>query len=179
MTPAYQHQRVQHALEAVPYVPAHGLRSTHAQTIFAPFFRRRPDVPFARETWETPDDDFLRVVVREGDPKRPVAILIHGLEGSVDAPYVPGIAHLLDAKSYTVVAYDQRGCGGELNRAKRLYHCGVTEDIEFVVRSVQKRWPGRAIMLAGVSLGGNQLGKWLGTHRIPDAVKAATIISPP
>ncbi len=171
--------RVREALEAHPYVPAHGLASRHAQTIYAPFFRRRPEVAFAREIWNTPDDDFLRVALSEGRPDRPVAILIHGLEGSVEAPYVPGIAHLLESRGYTVIAYDQRGCGGELNRARRLYHCGVTEDIELVVRRTIERFPNRPVMLAGVSLGGNQLGKWLATHQVPDAIRAAAIISPP
>lgn len=179
MNPLTRHRRIQEALEAHPYRPAHGLASRHAQTVYAPFFRRRPNVAFARETWDTPDADFLRVAVSAGREDRPVAILIHGLEGSVDAPYVPGIAHLLERRGYTVVAYDQRGCGGELNRARRLYHCGITEDIEFVVQKALVRWPGRALMLAGVSLGGNQLGKWLATHHVPDAVRAATIISPP
>ncbi|MEM6730732.1 MAG: alpha/beta fold hydrolase [Myxococcota bacterium] len=179
MNPQTRRQRILDALAAEPYRPAHGLANPHAQTVYAPYFRRTPEVGFARDVWATPDDDFLRVSISEGRADRPVAILIHGLEGSVEAPYIPGLASLLEARGYTVVAYDQRGCGGEMNRARRLYHCGVTDDIQFVVDTVLARWPGRRLVLCGVSLGGNQLGKWLGTHDVPSAILAAAIVSPP
>lgn len=179
MTPALRKQRLSSTLHSEPFRPAHGLSNPHAQTVFAPAMRPTTKVGFLPERWPTPDDDFLRVFVAEGAPEAPVVIVIHGLEGSVESSYVPGIASLVHRRGSTVVAYEQRGCGGEMNRAKRLYHSGLTDDIAYVSQRVCARWPDRPIYVAGVSLGGNQLGKWLGTETIPDAVRAATIISPP
>jgi predicted alpha/beta-fold hydrolase len=74
-----------------------------------------------------------------------------------------------------------RSCGSELNRAKRFYHSGETSDLDFVVRSLAENEPDRPLVLAGVSLGGNVLLKWLGERGsdIPPQVVAGSAISVP
>ncbi|MEO1171134.1 MAG: alpha/beta fold hydrolase [Myxococcota bacterium] len=171
--------RLTAVLHQHPFRAARGLRSPHAQTLYGAFFRTVPAIDWTREPWPTPDGDVLQVVLREGRDDRPVAVLIHGLEGSVESPYITGVASRLLASGYTVIAYNQRGCGGFKNQVKRLYHCGSTDDIAFVVDQARTRFPGRPIALAGVSLGGNQLGKWLATGTVPDEVRGAVLLSPP
>jgi predicted alpha/beta-fold hydrolase len=74
-----------------------------------------------------------------------------------------------------------RGCGGELNRAPRFYHSGETGDLDVVARRLLSTDPDRPLLLAGVSLGGNVLLKWLGElgDSAPDRVAAAAAVSVP
>jgi predicted alpha/beta-fold hydrolase len=58
-----------------------------------------------------------------------------------------------------------RGCSGELNLAPRAYHSGDHEEIDWILKRVQKRQgPDLPLLAAGVSLGGNALMRWAGEH---------------
>jgi predicted alpha/beta-fold hydrolase len=74
-----------------------------------------------------------------------------------------------------------RGCDGTVNRARRLYHSGETTDLDFVVRRLIAATPGVQLCLAGVSLGGNVLLKWLGEQgtAVPPEVRRAAAASTP
>jgi predicted alpha/beta-fold hydrolase len=54
-----------------------------------------------------------------------------------------------------------RGCSGEPNRLLRAYHSGDTAEVDWVIRRLVAQ-RGHPIYVAGVSLGGNALLKWLG-----------------
>jgi predicted alpha/beta-fold hydrolase len=68
-----------------------------------------------------------------------------------------------------------------MNSARRTYHSGETTDLDFVIRRLIRQNPGRAIGLAGVSLGGNVMLKWLGEQgeSAPDEIKGAIAVSTP
>jgi uncharacterized protein len=74
-----------------------------------------------------------------------------------------------------------RGCNGELNRARRFYHSGETEDAAFVIERIAGEHPDAPLALAGVSLGGNVLLKYVGEHgnALPRSVRAAAAMSVP
>jgi predicted alpha/beta-fold hydrolase len=74
-----------------------------------------------------------------------------------------------------------RSCGTELNRARRSYHSGETTDIAFLVRYLETRLPRSPLLLAGVSLGGNVLLKYLGEQagNVSARIKAAAAVSVP
>lgn len=76
---------------------------------------------------------------------------------------------------------EHRSCGGEMNRTRRLYHLGVTDDVEFMLKRAEKRWPGRPIFMAGFSAGANQLGKFLGEKgaAMQGRVAGAAMVSAP
>ena len=63
----------------------------------------------------------------------------------------------------------------------RSYHSGETGDLDHVITRLLVAEPERPLYLAGVSLGGNVLLKWLGEHAstMPAAVTAAAAISTP
>ncbi|MFZ9887497.1 MAG: YheT family hydrolase [Myxococcota bacterium] len=157
------------------------LQGGHRQTILGPVLNRRRRWWGALERWRTPDDDFLRVHISLGPAGSPLVILLHGLEGSVRSPYIQGLAAACAARGWSVLAAEHRSCGGEMNRARRLYHLGETTDIDFIVREVQRRWPGRALGIAGFSAGANMLAKWLGEQgsMAPDTLRAAAVVSAP
>jgi predicted alpha/beta-fold hydrolase len=74
-----------------------------------------------------------------------------------------------------------RGCGDEPNRAARFYHSGETSDLAFVLDRIREEHPESALLLAGVSLGGNVLLKHLGEMgaSLPPSIRAAAAVSVP
>jgi predicted alpha/beta-fold hydrolase len=74
-----------------------------------------------------------------------------------------------------------RGCGDEPNHAPRFYHSGETTDLAFVLDRLIRENPHVPIVLAGVSLGGNVLLKFLGEREaeLPRQLRAAAVISVP
>lgn len=173
--------RVMDELRRHPFRAPWWLRGRHGQTVWSHFFRRRPRPPFRRERWTTPDDDFLDLYFLEGAPDRPTVLMLHGLEGSARSSYIRGLAHALSEKGWGAVVMEFRSCGGEINRACRLYHSGETTDLAFTVDELDRRWPGRRLYLAGFSLGGNVIAKWLGDlgDAVPPQVAGAAVVSAP
>jgi len=168
-------------LDAHPFRAAPWFRGPHRQTFYGPLFRRDDPPQYQLERWDTPDRDFVRVHIIEGQPDKPVLFQLHGLEGNVRSFYVSGLTKVFAALGWTVAVLEFRGCGGELNRAPRFYHMGETSDPDLVLRGLIARYPDRPFFLTGVSLGGNVLAKWLGEQgaNVPHAVKAAAVISAP
>ena len=156
------------------------LRSAHAQTIGARLLRRRQPSGIRRERITTPDDDFLDLDFA-GDFTNPPAIVLlqHGLEGSALRGYALNLYHELAQYGIPAVGLNFRSCSGELNRAKRLYHSGETEDTRFVVGLLHERHPNAAIGAIGFSLGGNALLKYLGEQGRDTQLKCAVAVSVP
>jgi len=82
---------------------------------------------------------------------------------------------------WTAAVFEHRTCGGEMNRARRTYHSGETSDLDFVARRLIERRPGSRLYIVGVSLGGNQLLKWLGDlgEAAPAELAGAAAVSAP
>jgi predicted alpha/beta-fold hydrolase len=162
--------------------PAAWLPGPHLGTVYASVARPFPRPPFRRERWDLPDGDFLDVDRLDGThPGAPLLVISHGLEGSSRASYVRGLAAAAARRGLAVAAWNFRGCSGEPNRLLRQYHSGETGDLAAVVGRLAAENPSRPILLAGFSLGGNQLVKWLGERGddLPAPVRAAVAISVP
>jgi uncharacterized protein len=166
------------------YRPPWWLRGRHLQSLWGPL-RRRPRRPaFRRERWDTPDGDFIDLDWLAAPPARadaPCVVVLHGLEGSSESHYALGLMGLVEDAGWRGVVVHFRSCSGELNRLGRLYHSGETSDLDLVLRRLIEAAPGAPIGLAGVSLGGNVILKWLGEggEKAPDEVAAAVAISVP
>ncbi len=161
-----------------PFVPARGLASPHAQTIFAAIRRpsRRP--PVIRERWETPDGDFLDVDWLPAPRAAPHLLVLHGLEGSSEAGYVAAMLRGARARGYGALALNFRSCSGEPNRLPRAYHSGETGDVAFVVDRLRARVTG-PLLAAGFSLGGNVLLRLLAEQGRSSPLAAAAAVSVP
>lgn len=144
------------------YVAPWWLRGGHAQTIVPAVFRRVARITRERERITTPDGDFLDLDWNRDAGADRVAILSHGLEGESRNAYVQGMAHALRAAGWDVVAWNFRGCSGEINRLLRSYHSGATEDLAAVVEHVFRDGRYGRAALVGFSLGGNLTLKYLG-----------------
>ena len=108
-------------------------------------------------------------------------LVLHGLEGTIRSHYLRGLLTLARDRGWAADALIFRTCNGEMTRARRLYHSGETTDLDAVVRRLVREQPGRPLSLAGFSLGGNVLLKWLGEHGddLPSEVRAAAAVSVP
>jgi len=168
-------------LHASDFRAASWLPNGHAQTIWAPLFRKPPALPLLRERWELPDGDFLDVDRLPKMLGMPTLLVLHGLEGSSESTYARGLLAQAHARGWSGLALNFRSCSGELNRLARSYHSGETGDLAFAVEKLRVEAPGAPLLIAGVSLGGNVLVKWLGEmgERAPKEVRAAAAISAP
>jgi len=143
--------------------PAWWLPGGHLQTLAGKYLRPELVLPLRRERWETPDGDFLDLDFGpESSEEAPVILLLHGLEGFSERPYMLHAMGVLAERGLASVGLNFRGCSGELNRLPRLYHSGETEDPTFVLERLRARWPHRPLGALGFSLGGNVLLKLLG-----------------
>ncbi|MFM0735803.1 alpha/beta fold hydrolase [Paraburkholderia xenovorans] len=174
------------------------LPNRHVQTIVPSLFARRPAVSFRRERWDTPDGDFIDLdwVVHDGSsaapsalpaaapqlpaPDAPLFVLFHGLEGSSTSHYALALMAAARNAGWHGVVPHFRSCSGSLNLMPRFYHLADSDEVDWVLRRLRATHRG-PIVVAGVSLGGNVLLRWLGERREDAAsvIAAAAAISTP
>jgi hypothetical protein len=135
-----------------------------------------------RERWDTPDGDFVDVYRLDADrTDAPRLVFFHGLEGTIRSHYVFGFFNEARRRGWGADLLIFRGCGDEPNRTFRFYHSGETTDPAFVIDRVRAEHPNSPILLAGVSLGGNVLLKYLGEQgtALSQQIRAAAAVSVP
>ena len=163
------------------YRPAWWVAGAHAQTMWGRFFRKRNLFGARVERWDTPDGDFVDVHRLDGDEAEPRLFILHGLEGTIRSHYVTGFFAEAKRRGWSADLLIFRGCGDEPNRLPRFYHSGDTGDLAFALNRVLNEYPRSSVGLAGVSLGGNVLLKFLGERGdgLSPRVRAAAAISVP
>lgn len=164
---------------AGPYRAPAWLPGGHAQTIW-PLLIKGPLPDYRRERWNTPDDDFIDLDWVSGTPGAPCVVLFHGLEGSSRSHYARRLMHAAARLGWHGVVVHFRGCSGEPNRRPRAYHSGDSAEIDWILRRLQAV-AHSALFVAGVSLGGNALLKWLGEQgrQASGIIAAAASVSAP
>jgi uncharacterized protein len=151
-----------------PFRPARGLSNRHVQTLAGKVLRPGRKVELHRERIETPDGDFLDLdfagwggARSAEEDEAPLVLVLHGLEGTSRRRYMTTTYEVLLDAGMLPVALNFRGCSGEPNRAVRAYHSGETGDLRLVLELLRDRFGG-PLGLAGYSLGGNVVLKFLG-----------------
>ena len=165
-------------LNASDYRPGFFLRNAHINSMFPFLFRKQEKTPFERKRIETPDDDFLDIdFLKNGNKK--VALLCHGLEGNSDSQYIHAISRILSKNGWDIAAINYRSCSGEMNRQKRFYHSGATDDIHTVIQYLEKSYD--SIDIVGYSLGGNLALKFLGEalQKVSEKIRRTVAVSAP
>jgi len=166
------------------YTPAWWVPGAHLRTLWGKLVRRPPPLLTRIERWATSDGDEIelhRVDPVEGSAHGGRLLVLHGLEGTIQSHYLRGILAQARQRGWAADALIFRTCNGEVTRARRLYHSGETADLDFVVRRLVREHLGQPLALAGFSLGGNVLLKWLGERgsELPAEVRSAAAISVP
>jgi predicted alpha/beta-fold hydrolase len=148
-------------------------------TVLGPLFRPPPEVATERERWELEDGDFVDVDRLQGPRDAPLLLALHGLEGSSSAHYLRGLLACARDRGWRALALNFRTCSGSVNRLLRSYHSGETGDFGELLQRARRE--SDRIVVAGCSLGGNVLVKWLGEQG--DAafreIRAAAALSVP
>jgi predicted alpha/beta-fold hydrolase len=156
------------------------LKNGHFETIVPSISRKVRGVKYTRERIETPDNDFLDLDWIKSNHER-LVIISHGLEGSSHRHYVKSCAKYFSNNEYDVLAWNYRSCSGEMNRQLRLYHHGVTDDLETVISHAIATRRYKKVVLVGFSMGGSTVLKYLGENGrgVPAHVVGAATFSVP
>lgn len=152
------------------------LRGGHVQTLLGALLPAGARPAFTPDLLELADGDGLHLGWLRGGHAR-LVILSHGLEGSMQAVYIRGLARVAARAGWDVLAWNYRGCGGTPNRLPRSYHSGESGDLRAVIEYAAPAY--EALALVGFSLGGNLTLKYLGESAPHPAVRAAVAVSAP
>jgi predicted alpha/beta-fold hydrolase len=169
-------------LERSTYQPSGIYKVADVNTIYAATLRKVELKPYERERISLEDGDFLDLdwSFSEDRNSKKLVIILHGLAGSSDRPYMKGMARIFNRNGWNTVAMNFRGCSEELNRHFKSYHGGATDDLQEVIDHVLKTRKYESIGMIGFSLGGNVVLKYLGEKRnFPPEIKAAVTVSVP
>ena len=110
---------------------------------------------------------------------RPLAIVIHGLTGAEDSPYVLSMArHLLD-RGHPVLRLNLRGAGPSRPLCGGHYYAGRSQDLRALLELLPADLTRDGIVAVAYSLGAAMLLKYLGEEgsRVP-LTAAATVSAP-
>ncbi len=171
--------------ETVPFVPARGFANGHLQTFLATFFPQRPKLTgTVQRKLRLADDDFI--VLHDDRPPAwdrgdHVVLLLHGLAGCHQSGYMVRIAAKLQQQNVRTFRMDHRGCGAGAQMAKSPYHAGRTGDLDAAIRMIERLCPGSPISIAGYSISGNLVLRYLGERGgdVPLSLFRAVAICPP
>jgi len=161
------------------YRPPRLFANGYVQSILPTLVRRIPTRHFQRERIHTPDDDFLDLDWSCVGGKQ-LVVISHGLEGHSRRPYVAGVARMVNEQGWDALAWNFRGCSGEMNKQLRFYHSGATDDLHHVVEHALSKGYEK-IHLVGFSMGGNLSLLYAGRHadELPVRVTSVCAFSVP
>ena len=167
------------------FKPAWWAPGGHLQTVAGYYFPAPAQLtPTHFHTVTLADGEALRLCENrpfENTLTRGIILLMHGLGGSAQSPYMRRAAALFQEHGWIVFRLNHRGCGEGRGLARKLYHSGKSDDVSAALQHVAKSYPALPIAAVGFSLSGNALLKVLGekTHPIPANLRGAIAICPP
>ncbi len=163
------------------YKSSFGFRNGFVSTVYSGLIRNVNGVIQERERITLSDGDFLDLDWSFcGELTDKLIIILHGLEGNAQRPYMTGTAKVFNENGFDAVCVNFRGCGGEPNLKYRSYHSGATEDLVDIIQHVINNKNYLKLHLKGFSLGGNLILKYLGEGNVnPTEIKSAVAVSAP
>lgn len=162
-----------------PMKPAPWCFNGHAHTILPSLLFDSPILNRKKVIIDTPDNDNIEADLIDNGDESPIVVLLHGLEGSSRRYYITNLAQHFSNRAFSVLAVNFRGCGEQLNKQRRFYHSGETEDLNTVLAWIQDNLPNRKIFAAGFSLGASILLNFLKKEKQHHPLLATAAISTP
>ena len=147
---------------------------TVAPTVAA---RLRPPRDTASELWldERPGDPVrLRGRLRRAGSGNAAALLLHGLGGSAESPYLVPVARALGRAGWSTLRLHLRGAD---RRGDGLYHAGFTDDLPRVLAAPPFAEAQR-IAIVGFSLGGHLALRFAAESEDPRLAGVAAVCAP-
>lgn len=168
-------------MTASRYSAAWWLPGAHLQTLWGKLFRKQPLRNTRVERIDTPDGDFLDIHHVDASFGAPHLVLLHGLEGTIRSHYIQSLLSEASRRGWGASVVIFRSCSDEMNRTRQFYHSGETTDLALALDRIMATVPESPILLAGISLGGNVLLKFLGEtgSEASSRIRAAAAISVP
>jgi predicted alpha/beta-fold hydrolase len=162
------------------FTPARGLGNPHLQTLWGPLWRDTVHLERPRERLWLADGDFIDLDWHgPHTADAPLVLVLHGLTGSSNSPYVAGLQRALATQHWASVAINWRGCSGEPNLHVRSYHSGASDDLAEIIQAIRARRPSAPLYAVGYSLGANVLLKYLGETADHSGLLGAVAVSVP
>lgn len=163
------------------YKPKFYFKNGFFSTVYSGLIRQVKSPNQKRERITLIDGDFIDLDWSFSKEKtNKLIIVLHGLEGDAQRPYMIGTAKLFNGNGVDAVCVNFRGCSGEDNLKYRSYHSGATDDLIDIINHIISTKNYSEIYLKGFSLGANIILKYLGEdYNIPKQIKAAIAISVP
>lgn len=157
------------------------LKNGHLATIYASAFRKVQGVTQHRKRLNLKDGDFLDLDWSFAPTStNKVVVLLHGLEGNAQRPYMLGAAKEFNTANFDVCAVNYRGCSGSPNRHYASYHSGAVNDVHALITHIIQQNKYQNIYAMGFSLGGNLILKYVATAApLPRQLKRVVAISVP
>lgn len=155
------------------------LRNGHVNTIYS-YLRPRPDgPPHPVDCWLQLDPGSRGLLRAHWQPRpAPALLLAHGLEGSSEAGYMMTLAGKAWRRGWHAVRANIRGCGPSEGHCDTLYNSGLSDDVGTWVDWLLEQPNVTDIALAGFSMGGNTILRYLGRRgeAAPARLKAAATV---
>ncbi|MCK0109532.1 alpha/beta fold hydrolase [Flavobacteriaceae bacterium S0825] len=163
------------------YKPPFLFRNGFVSTVYSGLARRVNGLIQERERITLSDNDFLDLDWSyTKDTTNKVIVMLHGLEGNGQRPYMTGVAKLFNTHGVDAVCVNFRGCSGEPNLKYRSYHSGATEDLVDIINHLIDSKHYSEIYFHGISLGANMVLKYIGERRdVPTQIKGVVAVSVP
>ncbi|MCF6359629.1 MAG: alpha/beta hydrolase [Cyclobacteriaceae bacterium] len=139
-------------------------RNSFVQTVVPSIFYSVAGIEYTRKRLELVDGDFLDLDWLKNKNER-IIILSHGLEGDTQRHYIKRFAKYFYDQGWDILAWNYRSCSGEMNRLPKFYAYGDTQDLSAIVNHVLT-FDYKRIVLAGFSMGGGLVAKFLGTTTV-------------
>ena len=177
---------VSEASAGVPeFRPAFGLRNPHLQTILGAVRPARQKIHgTVQRKLAFADGDFA--VLHDDRPDDwtrgdHVVLLMHGLSGCHQSSYMVRTCARLLEHDVRVFRMDHRGCGAGRMLARNPYNAGRIRDLEAAIRMLERTCPGSPISVAGFSLSGNLVLRYLADQpdSLPLSLYRAVSVCPP
>ncbi len=168
---------------SVPFRPRPPWLGGTLQTIRALRWPWPARLPPGHRLWlPLADGDALAAMLHlpERASARPLAVLVHGLTGTEDDPYLREAAAGLLRRGFPVLRLNLRGSARSLARSTSHYHLGRSEDLAEALSLLPEALTGQGVVLAGWSLGGSLVLNLLGREAadLPRILGAAAIGPP-
>ncbi len=171
-----------------PFEPHPFLRGGHAQTLAAATNPARAKVSkqerplYEPRLVEVEPGSRVKVECRWQPARReaPTLVLMHGLEGSADSPYVRSTARKAFQSGFNVACLNMRNCGDTEHLSATLYHNGLTGDIDRVVEELTAGEGLSRVFLGGFSMSGNMVLRLAGEYgdEAPRTLAGVCAVSP-
>ena len=141
----------------VPFHPRPPWLTGRLQTLRALRWPLAAALPVGHRLWlPLADGDALAAMLHfPATPRRlPLAVLVHGLTGSEDDPYLREASRGLLRRGFRVLRLNLRGSAASLPRSTSHVHLGRSEDLAEALAALPAALTAEGVVIAGWSLGG-------------------------